>query len=144
MRPFITQYMNYITQRRFVSFCTVHYMSTMDPLLVTELVKALDDPDSSVRYNAAYTLVYLEAKGKKAVPALINRLQDLEKSVRDTAAWALGSIGPEAKNAAPALIKHYKEGDIDQKRIMWALWKISGESLSTIEEYEKIYQPQTK
>jgi hypothetical protein len=77
-----------------------------DPTVVTELlIRALKDPDSANRGNAADFLA-----GKDpilAVPALTGMLDDTEYYPRSRAAISLGTFGPAAKSATPQLLSTY-------------------------------------
>ncbi|MCX6924066.1 MAG: HEAT repeat domain-containing protein [Verrucomicrobia bacterium] len=73
------------------------------PLVVPLLIKALSDPDGSVRGSAACSLKTLGAEAKGAVPALLDSLKDKDEYARGTAAEALLQIDPGA--AAKAGVK---------------------------------------
>jgi HEAT repeat protein len=72
-----------------------------NPVVVPELIKALSDSETPVRYNAG---IALGAIGDKlAVPGLIALLQDKDEDVRLAAIQALGQIGET--HALPDLLK---------------------------------------
>jgi HEAT repeat protein len=73
------------------------------PLAVPVLIKALRDPDASVRGAAACSLEAFGAEAKGAVPALLELLKDEDEYARGAAAEASGQIDPEA--AAKAGVK---------------------------------------
>ncbi|OIQ49734.1 HEAT repeat protein [Pseudodesulfovibrio hydrargyri] len=103
------------------------------PALAMEgLLKALGDPDPTVRSLAAHTLarigrtaaqdvarllacsderarlaasLCLNRMGRDAIPALARLLQADDVAVQAKAAWLLGAMGPEAMPAVPALIR---------------------------------------
>jgi HEAT repeat protein len=63
-------------------------------------VKALKDPDSGVRRNAAEALGRVGPEARPAVPLLVQALKDEDSDVQDAAAEALKRIDPAAaKNA---------------------------------------------
>ena len=64
------------------------------------LIKALGDPDGSVRGSAACSLKAFGAEAKQAVPALLELLKDEDEYARGAAAEALGQIDPEAAAGA--------------------------------------------
>jgi HEAT repeat protein len=76
-----------------------------------EVVKALRDPNSFVRWGACRTLGKIAPlEPDKAVPGLAPLLEDENWDVRITAAAALERYGPAAKAAAPALAKAVNRG----------------------------------
>jgi HEAT repeats len=64
-------------------------------------IKALKDPSSRTRADAAATLTHIGPEAKAAIPALVEVLKDTDAQVRVQASLALGAIG---KPAIPALI----------------------------------------
>ena len=84
---------------------------------VPALIEALRDPDTNVRFRAAYALG--EIKDRRAAPALLQALRDPEWPVRDQAAWALRELhDPEL---VPKLEAMLKEKGADVKHIEWIL-----------------------
>jgi HEAT repeat protein len=77
---------------------------------VPPLIKALDDPNSSIRYLAAGQLGRL--RDRRAVKPLIHSLQtDRDRVVRNWVAAALGDIGdPSAVEALIAILKDDDSG----------------------------------
>jgi HEAT repeat protein len=76
-----------------------------------EVVKALRDSNSFVRWGACRTLGKIAPlEPDKAVPGLAPLLEDDNWDVRITAAAALERYGPAAKAAAPALAKAVNRG----------------------------------
>ena len=72
--------------------------------LVPIFIKALSDPDHTIRSRAIDALEEMElAAAKAAVPALINTLKDTKGYIRERAAIVLGQMGREAESAVPAL-----------------------------------------
>lgn len=65
---------------------------------IPALVRALDDPDSSVRDEAENAL---KKFGEAAVPEVLVKLKDPDEFVRLRAVSVLGGIGPDAKAALP-------------------------------------------
>ena len=79
----------------------------LGPSAVGELIRALRDRDSSVRFAAAFALGYLgDARG---VEPLIAVLKEEDEDVRCSAAWALGELG-DARGVEP-LIAALKDKD---------------------------------
>src|SRR5206468_122180 len=72
---------------------------------VPELIRAVDDPDSTLRITSIRSLGMIGPAAKDAVPALTKVLQDGNAAVRMDAMMALGMIGPAAKDAVPTLIQ---------------------------------------
>ncbi|HVX10313.1 MAG TPA: HEAT repeat domain-containing protein [Pirellulales bacterium] len=79
-----------------------------DPALPA-LIATLQDPDHSIRAQAARALARMGPKAAPAVPELIVALDDSNEEVRQGAARALGQIGADAEEAVPALIKALKD-----------------------------------
>lgn len=67
---------------------------------IPALVRALEDPDSSVRDEAENALIRF---GEAAVPEVLPKLKDPDEFVRLRAVSVLGRIGPEAKEALPEI-----------------------------------------
>lgn len=78
---------------------------------VPKLTALLDDPDPTVRRNAARTLGRIGDAAKSAIPALTARLADPDPPVRQYAARALGWIGPAAASTIPELVKLLADPD---------------------------------
>jgi len=78
---------------------------------VTDLAKALADPDARVRQAAAWAFSQMVDAGAAAVPALAKSLTDADPHVRSMSAVALRSIGPKASDAVPALIQAVNDTD---------------------------------
>ena len=83
---------------------------------ISKLIDDLKNNDARVRFWAAASIGYFEAK--EAVPALIEALKDSNPGVSYRAAEALGDIGPDAKESIPALVEALKESDTDLR--FWA------------------------
>ncbi len=73
-------------------------------LSIEALIALLDDPDATIRLNAAAGLGRSGSEAHRALPALVEALHDIDPAVRVEAAWALGQIGPSAHSAVPGLI----------------------------------------
>lgn len=71
---------------------------------VEALADALDDPDPSVRYNAAYSIGMFGPEGASAVDDLIALLKSDDKRGHAGALYGLGGIGPAAEPALPLVI----------------------------------------
>jgi tetratricopeptide (TPR) repeat protein len=76
-------------------------------------IKALRDPDPSVRANAVLSLqIYTSTSFRdprdlnfvQAIPELVGSLSDTSRDVRATAAYVLSAFGNEARPAVPALL----------------------------------------
>jgi HEAT repeat protein len=75
-------------------------------------LKALKNPDPSVRYNAAELLLRLGPVAKFAVPALQEALKDANGRVRMKVAEALWNIArPPARELLPVLVVDLKDKD---------------------------------
>jgi HEAT repeat protein len=72
----------------------------------TELTTALQNPNASVRRNAAIALGQIE--DSSSVPVLINALRDTDAGVRNAAATALGLTGEGSPQAVDALITAFQ------------------------------------
>ena len=83
---------------------------------IAALVKALQDPDESVRLSAAFGLTEINPEAAKLhpelIPALVNALNDRHAGVRNHAAWALGRLGTEAEPAVPTLVRAMQDIDV--------------------------------
>ncbi len=67
------------------------------------LAEALQDPDSSVRNQAAIALALVAPNDKRAVPILVQLLEGADKPLREAALAALDGMGESAKDAVPAV-----------------------------------------
>jgi HEAT repeat protein len=79
-----------------------------------QLIAALKDPNSIVRWRAAYALGkadYSSAPATTAVSALLTALEDPQVEVRRRAAEALGNMGVASETAIPALTAIAKDRD---------------------------------
>src|SRR5271154_3575001 len=95
---------------RFLSVCVVLSLTaTARAETASSLAAKLQDPDATVRRNAADQLGELGPEAKSVIPELIKALDDKDFFVRRFAAKALGQIGPDAKEALPALGKLAKD-----------------------------------
>ena len=72
---------------------------------VTELIKALRDPNVDIRRRAVNVLARIGPEAAAAVPELVDRLDDVDLQVRKGAIRALGQIGPAAGAAVPRLLE---------------------------------------
>ena len=72
---------------------------------VPQLIKALNDPELSVRLAAAGALGAIGPKASAAVPALAGKLVDKNEGrlMFRTSMLALGAMGPAASAAIPVL-----------------------------------------
>ncbi len=95
----------------------VRERAQIDPqLVIPALLKALEDPDTSVRETAVNYLGIVRDEPKKEVAALAKALGDDEASVRAAAATALAAYGAGAEAAVPALKKASRDPDEDVQR----------------------------
>jgi HEAT repeat protein/Tfp pilus assembly protein PilF len=102
-------------------------------------LKALRDPDPSVRAHAALSLQTYsfssfrdprDLKYLEALPDLITSLSDTNCDVKATAAYALSAFGDEARPAVPALLALLKDTETVRYAAMSALVKIGGNDAS--------------
>ena len=77
------------------------------------LIKALGDPDHSVRAWVAQAIGEIGADAASAVPALIELLSNEAVGSRCGACIGLRGIGPAAKDALPALRKALSDENAD-------------------------------
>jgi HEAT repeat protein len=80
--------------------------------VVNELLKALEDSDDDVRWEAAFALGNIGSE--TAIAGLLKALEDSDYDVRRYAAEALGKIGSET--AIPRLLKALEDSDYDVRR----------------------------
>ena len=73
--------------------------------IVSALIEAFKDKDSSIRHYAAHYLGRFRSAAKEAVPVLIEALKDENAMIRFYAASVLGSIGPDAMDQQAAATK---------------------------------------
>jgi HEAT repeat protein len=105
--------------------------ASIDPqLVIPQLLRALDDPDASVRHVAVTYLGIVRDNPGEEVPGLIKALGDDEADVREAAAVALAQYGALAEPAVPALRKAARDTDEDVQRE-------AGRALVTIAEKKK-------
>jgi HEAT repeat protein len=97
-------------------------------IVVSTLVRALEDEDYSLRCAAVDSLRKLEARGETVVKALTKRLrEDSKAGMRLKAAHALGEIGLDAASAAPSLREALTDADAVLRRATErALQRIEG------------------
>ncbi len=70
---------------------------------VPGLAKALQDPDSNVRIQAAIALAAIAPSDRRAVPILVQVLEGADKPMREAALAALDGMGENAKDAVPTV-----------------------------------------
>ncbi|EGB15354.1 PBS lyase HEAT domain protein repeat-containing protein [Pseudodesulfovibrio mercurii] len=86
-----------------------HTLARLDGLAAPDVARRLADPSNDVRVAAA---LCLSRMGPDAVPALARLLGRDDPPVQAKAAWLLGTMGPEALPAAPALIRALRTDDM--------------------------------
>src|SRR5207249_1982473 len=97
---------------------------------VPQILKAMEDPDASLRVNAIITLGFIgmdEGDREKGVQALIRRLPDPQGIVRFQAARALGNLGIDAASAIPALARNTL-----QDRTTWEIRGAAANALGSV------------
>jgi HEAT repeat protein len=91
--------------------------ASIDPQLVVPLLlRAVDDPDPTVRHVAVTYLGIVRDDPAAEVAALIKALGDETAEVRQVAAGALAEYGTHAEKAIPALKKAAGDPDEDVRR----------------------------
>jgi len=81
------------------------------PATIEELIKATQDPDWSVRWDAVNALG--ELKDPRGIPALVERaLHDDNPHPRWRSLWALSSVDSSGQGAAPLLIPALQDSDL--------------------------------
>lgn len=91
--------------------------ASIDPKIVVPLLlRALDDPDPTVRHAAVTYLGIVRDEPVAEVNGLIKALADETPEVRQAAAAALAEYGALAQRAAPALKKAASDSDEDVRR----------------------------
>jgi len=100
---------------------------------VPEVLKALGDNESLIRYNAIRTLEKI-ASPSEAIPALIKLLDDPEGLVRSRAVVALEVYGSDAAAALPKLLE-LAENDpwINPENDEYVVRKLARKAISTID-----------
>ena len=73
-------------------FTTQRMGDTGNPLTITELLEALEDPGFNVRYEAIISLARMKPR-REVVDALVDVLEHGEPGLSIAAAWALGKLG---------------------------------------------------
>jgi HEAT repeat protein len=92
---------------------------------VASLIAMLQDPNSTVRANAAAALCWMDAFAQPAMPSLIPLLRDLDPNVRANAARAIGESGESAQPALASLIPQLEDPDPNVRAsTAWAIGKI--------------------
>jgi len=85
---------------------------------VQELISALQDPEWTIRQDAAIALRTLRPEAELAIPALIEALTDEEWQVRKSAAQALLVNGSASQPAIPALIEALKDEEWQVRKMV--------------------------
>ncbi|MEZ7197144.1 HEAT repeat domain-containing protein [Pseudodesulfovibrio karagichevae] len=91
-----------------VRFLAANTLAQLGGLAAPDAARLLASPDDKVRVAAS---LCLSRMGPDAVPALAAMLRRDDPPVQAKAAWLLGAMGPEALPAAPALIRALKTRD---------------------------------
>lgn len=73
------------------------------------LIKAIDDEDRGVAYQAIYAVELLGPRGKGAIPALVRRFKDPKWQMRYTAIDSLEAFGSASDAATPGLKEALKD-----------------------------------
>lgn len=100
------------------------------PQTVAALAAALDDPERTVRLNAAAALGAMGVAAMPALPALIQALRHKHQHTRIYAGRAIGELGPAAAKSTPFLRQVLKTiSDDEQARhvILCTLQKLTGQ-----------------
>ena len=84
------------------------------------LAEAIQDPDSSVRNQAAIALALIAPNDKRVVPILVQLLEGADKPLREAALDALDGMGESAKDAVPA-VERVLAADKDSRAAAQAL-----------------------
>jgi endoglucanase len=92
---------------------------------VQELISALQDPEWTIRRDAALALRTLAPEAELAIPALIEALKDEEWQVRQPAVDALAAMGSASQPAIPALIEVLADGE-------WKIRQAAARALATM------------
>jgi HEAT repeat protein len=118
-----------------------HYTGTDLQGAKAALIHCLRDPDTGVRWFAAYDLGYLGSDAVTAVPSLIPLLKDPETgrqkgqkfSVRAAAARTLGKVGPPAETGLPALRAALEDPEPFNRGVAAiATWRIDPKATNTL------------
>ena len=94
---------------------TLGRMALETAVVIPVLLKALQDPDREVRYNAAFglsALAFMGGDAKAAVPALVDALKDSYGTARAAAALALGHIHSQSDLVIPALVESLRDQQV--------------------------------
>jgi len=110
-----------------------------DPREIPDILRDLEDPDSSTRRRAIDALRWEDVPASVAVPALLRRLGDENAGVHERAIMTLARYGPDAAAAAPLLVEDLRSGTRALRRAAtWTLGEIGrparGPSLSLLRE----------
>ena len=98
-----------------------------DDLVIMTLRESLQDPDRTVRQDAAEAVGEIGPDAKLTTPLLVKLLTDKHEAVRNEAVRALGIIGPDAKAAVPSLIaivKAAQEFGPFRDSVVECIWRI--------------------
>lgn len=108
---------------------------------VTELTKATQDADASVRESAAIGLAFIGPKAAPAVPVLAEQLRT-GRIVSPFVFLALGRIGPAASNALPVLREAFRNPSnaVSVPQALQALHNIGPAASSAIPELANVVQ----
>ena len=79
---------------------------------VPDLIRTLQDQESSARTSAAIALGMMGPQAEQAIPGLVRLLDDPDEEVRQASVLSLGAIAPQTKELLPALLKMMGEDDI--------------------------------
>lgn len=100
---------------------------------VPDLIEALQDEESQVRWYAAWALTKMGLEAKAAVPALIEALQDEQGEVRQLAAKALSRMGAEFEIPASVLEEAVTDTEKDVRRFAQrALALVANEAITEV------------
>ncbi|MCE5228347.1 HEAT repeat domain-containing protein [bacterium] len=90
-----------------------------------ELLDALYDPDSQIRYWAVKNLAGIGRPRSTVLPLLVRMLNDNDDEIRRAAAEGLGALGPAAAPVLPQLLETYRDDPHGVSRdLIWPIAQI--------------------
>ena len=112
-----------------VRYLAAHALARIGSPAASDVAALLGDPDDTV---CAAAILSLRSMGPASIPALTRLLERDNPVLQAKAAWILADLGPRAMPAVPALIRALKTGDIRLVHVLAEVLDMIGPDPATV------------